>query len=334
MDLRTRYLGFELANPLLCGAGPLTDDLDAVRRLEDAGAAALVLRSLFEEQIESAAGAPRPAPLEPGEASPPAFDEYALGPDEYLEYLRRVKSAVSIPVVASLNGTSLGGWLSWARRIEEAGADALELNVYRVVTDLEVSAREVEDETVDLVAAVCDAVLLPVAVKLSPYYTAIAHLACRLERAGAAALVLFNRFYESDVDLERLEVRPSLRLSESEELLLRLRWLAILRGRLRGSLAATGGVHTAEDAIKAIACGADAVQLVSELLVRGAGRLAELRAEVADWLERHDVAALTDLVGCLSLERCADPEAYERAQYLRVMLAWEAGSRRDARAGR
>jgi dihydroorotate dehydrogenase (fumarate) len=327
MDLRTRYLGLELPNPFLCGSGPLADDLDQVRRLEDAGAAGVVLRSLFEEQIESAAGAPRARPLEPGEASAPGADEYALGPEEYLEHLRRVKAAVAIPVVASLNGTSLGGWLAWARRLEEAGADALELNLYRVVTDPAQGAREVEEATVEIVAAVCDAVLLPVAVKLSPYYTSLAHLAVRLEEAGADGLVLFNRFYEPDVDLERLEVRPKLRLSSPQELLLRLHWLAILRGRLRGSLAATGGVHGAEDALKAIACGADAVQVVSELLEHGPSRLVELRRDLAAWLERHDVDALADLVGCLSLERCPDPEAYERVQYLRVLLAWEGGAR-------
>lgn len=326
MELATRYLGFVLDSPLVVGASPLADDLDDVRRLEDAGAAAIVLRSLFEEQI-----APRPqrapvlrrglrvvapAPELPG---PPHFQ---LGPDEYLEHLREVKRAVAIPVFASLNGVTLGGWLHHAQLLEQAGADAVELNAYRVVTDPERTSRDVEETLVEMVAAVADALLVPVAVKLSPHYTALPHLARRLDRAGAAGLVLFNRFYQADIDLEALAAVPDLRLSSSDELLLRLRWIAVLRGPVEGSLAATGGVHGALDVLKAIACGADAVQIVSELLRRGPARLAEMRAEVVRWLEAHELDSLSELQGCLSLERCPDPTAYERAEYLHVLSSW------------
>jgi dihydroorotate dehydrogenase (fumarate) len=322
MDLRTRYLGFDLPHPLVVGASPLADDLDLVRRLEDAGAAAIVLRSLFEEQLAPGAGRGGLA-IEDGEVSfagalsyLPRADEYALGRDEYLEQLRRVKAAVGVPVVASLNGTTLGGWLAYARLLEDAGADALELNLYKMVTDPAVDPRAIEAEEVELVTAVCDAVLLPVAVKLSPDYTSIAHFARRLDDAGASGLVLFNRFYQSDVDLEALEVRPRLHLSSPRELLLRLRWLAALSGRVRAALAATGGVHSAEDVVKAVLCGADAVQVVSVLLRHGPERLASLRRGLAEWLERHECDALADLKGTLSLERCPDPAAFERAQYL------------------
>ena len=327
MDLSTRYLGLELPNPLICGASPLGWDLGLVRRLEDAGAAAIVLPSLFEEQIESrpAVASPHPgfgAQLEIAPDLLPASPHFAFGPEAYLEHLHRVKAAVGVPVVASLNGTTAGGWLAYARRLEQAGADALELNVYELVTDPEASSRGIEEETTEMVAAICDAVMVPVAVKLSPYYTALAHFARRLDRAGAAGLVLFNRFYQPDVDLERLEVWPDLHLSDSKELLLRLRWLAILRGRIEGSLAATGGVQRGEDVLKAVACGADAVQVVSALLRHGPQRLATMLDEITLWLERHDCDALSELQGALSLERCSDPAAFERAQYLRVLQSW------------
>jgi len=327
MDLTTRYLGLELPNPLVCGASPLGYDLGLVRRLEDAGAAAIVLPSLFEEQVERRAAG---ADAHPGfaaqlEISPDLLPQpqiFALGPDGYLEHVHRVKAAVAMPVIASLNGTTAGGWLAYARMLEQAGADALELNVYELVTDPDASARVVEEDTTEMVAAICDAVMVPVAVKLSPWYTSLVHFARGLERAGAAGLVLFNRFYQPDVDLERLEVWPDLHLSDSKELLLRLRWLAILRGRFAGSLGATGGVQRAEDVLKAVACGADAVQVVSVLLRHGPQRLATLLEEIARWLERHDCDALSELQNAVTLERVADPGAFERAQYLRVLQSW------------
>lgn len=322
MDLRTRYLGFDLEHPLVVGASPLADDLDQVRRLEDAGAAAIVLRSLFAEQLAPWRLAVRQE-IGPADDSfvdalsyLPAADAFAFDRDGYLDQLARIKGAVGIPVVASLNGATPGGWLAHARMLEQAGADALELNLYQLATDPEVDSRAIEEREVAMVSSVCDAVLLPVAIKLSPDYTSLAHFASRLDRAGAAGLVLFNRFYQSDIELETLEVRPRLHLSSPRELLLRLRWLAILRGSVRGSLAATGGVHSAEDVVKAVLCGADAVQVVSVLLRHGPERLASLRAELAQWLETHECDALADLVGGLSLERCPDPAAFERAQYL------------------
>jgi len=327
MDLRTRYLGFDLEHPLVVGASPLGDSLDVVRRLEDAGAAAIVLRSLFEEQVTPRELPVRQAIVEDDASLAEAFSflpraaDFALGRDEYLEQVARLKRAVGIPIVASLNGTTLGGWLAHARLLEQAGADALELNLYQLATDPAIDARGIEDHEVALVGAVCDAVLLPVAVKLSPEYTSLPHFAARLDAAGADGLVLFNRFFQADVDVETLEVRPHLHLSSPRELLLRLRWLAILRGAVRGSLAATGGVHSAEDVVKAVLCGADAVQVVSVLLRHGPERLASLRAEVAEWLERHECDALSDLAGSLSLERCPDPAAFERAQYLWTLQA-------------
>lgn len=322
MDLRTRYLGLELEHPLVVGASPLGDDLDVARRLEDAGAAAIVLRSLFEEQLTPRRlAATRQLSEDDGSLADalsylPAAGEFAFGRDEYLEQLRRLKAALRLPVIASLNGTTLGGWLAHARLLEQAGADAIELNLYQLATDPLYEARAVETREIELVNAVCGAVLVPVAVKLSPTYTALANFAQRLDAAGAAGLVLFNRFYQADIDLEALEVRPRLHLSSPRELLLRLRWLAILRGSVRGSLAATGGVHSAEDVIKAVLCGADAVQVVSVLLRHGPERLASLRREVALWLEQHECDALSDLAGAMSLERCPDPAAFERAQYL------------------
>jgi dihydroorotate dehydrogenase (fumarate) len=329
MDLRTRYLGLELAHPFVCGSSPLVDDLDAARRLEDDGAAAVVLRSLFEEQIEAQGKTDQGAVEAAGDRE--TIGAYADRPDAYLEHIRRLKEALSIPVVASLNGASLGGWLSYARRIEEAGADALELNVHRVVTDPSVTAFDVEDETVEIVTTVSDAVFVPVAVKISPYHTALAHFASRLEAAGAAALVIFNRFHEPDLELEELQVKPELRLSDSSELLLRLRWLAILRGRLRISLVATGGAHSVDDAVKALACGADAIQMVSELLQNGSGRLGDLRSDLERWLEEHEFEGLDDLVGCLSLDRSPAPESFGRAQYVRLLHGWRLGAGAEGR---
>jgi dihydroorotate dehydrogenase (fumarate) len=287
MDLSTTYLGFSLPHPFLPGASPLVDDLDMVRRLEDAGAAAIVMHSLFEEQItrEQLYTHGRLLATEESHAEAHSYlpepPDFALGPDEYLEQIRKIKAAVSIPVIASLNGTTDGGWLTYARLMEQAGADALELNVYALATDFDESSELLEKQVLHMLWSMKSAVHLPVAVKLSPFYTALAHFARRLDDLGADGLVLFNRFYQPDFDLETLEVTPALRLSDSSELLLRLRWLAILSGRVKSSLAVTGGVHTAEDAIKAVMAGAHVVQLVSALLKHGPERLRTMRQEVA-----------------------------------------------------
>lgn len=328
MDLRTTYLGMTLPHPLVVGASPLADDLDGVKRLEDAGAAAIVLRSLFEEQItreqlaehehldhhaESFAEATSYFP------SPNAF---ALGPFQYLEHLQRVKAAVDVPVLASLNGATPGGWIDYARLMEQAGADALELNLYRMATDPETTSAQVERQAIETVAAVKQAVGIPVAVKLSPFYTAFAHVARELDRSGADALVLFNRFYEPDIDPEDLAATRTLHLSDSSELRLRLHWMAILSGRLRASLAVTGGVHTALDVVKATMAGAHVTQMVSALLMRGPRHLGTVLSDLAAWLEEHEWSSLAQMRGNMSLLKVPDPDAYERANYMLMLQNW------------
>lgn len=325
MDLTTSYLGLSLPHPLMPGASPLVDDLDVVRRLEDAGAAAIVLHSLFEEQITGR----EPAALlglgprsHPGDRTAYAhFDPmgYALTPDRYVVQVQRIKEAVAVPVIASLNGTTLGGWLEFAQLLEEAGADALELNLYRLATDLDQRGDEIEAEAVEMVRSVKAVVEIPVAVKLSPFYTSIAHFARELDRAGADGLVLFNRLYQPDIDVEAMSVERSLAYSDSSELLLRLRWLAILSGRIRASLAVTGGVHTPADAVKAILAGAHAVQVVSALLEHGPGHLARLRRGLEIWMEEHGHETLEAIRGRLDLHRSPDSGAYERANYLHIL---------------
>jgi dihydroorotate dehydrogenase (fumarate) len=328
MDLSTTYLGMALPHPLMPGASPLVDDLDVVRRLEDAGAAAIVMHSLFEEQIVSEQMAAF-AHMETHAASYaealsyfPDTGVFALGPDEYLELIRRIKAAVTVPVIASLNGSSLGGWLDFATRMEQAGADALELNVYDLATDPEETADDVERRILEMLRLVRTRVRIPVAVKLSPFYSALAHFARQLDAAGADGLVIFNRFYQPDIDIEELEVARRLELSESSELLLRLRWLAILSGRVGASLAVTGGVHTAHDAVKAVMCGAHAVQMVSALLRHGPAHLAAVRAGMAEWLEAHEYESLRQMQGSMSLLRCPDPKAYERTNYVELLQSW------------
>jgi dihydroorotate dehydrogenase (fumarate) len=328
MDMRTTYLGLDLPHPFMPGASPLVDDLDTVRRLEDAGAAAIVMHSLFEEQIarEQIAAFLHSEPHGESFAEAlcyfPSPERFALGPEEYLEHVTRVKRAVSCPVIASLNGTSLGGWLQYARAIEQAGADALELNVYAIPTDVGRTAQQIEDTTVEMVREVKRCVGLPLAVKLSPFYTSLPQLASRLHLAGAGGLVLFNRFYQPDLDPETLEASRNLHLSTSLELPLRLRWLAILSGCLRTSLAVTGGIHTPMDAIKAVMAGAHAVQVVSALLRNGPGYLRHLRESCAAWMEEHEYDSLDALRGSMNLEACPDPAVYERANYMLVLQSW------------
>ena len=326
MDLSTTYLGLKLASPLIPGASPFTDDLDTARRLEDAGAPALVLPSLFEEQIENEQFREE-QDVEAAEGSFaealtyfPRREEYRIiGPGRYLENLRKIKQAMGIPVIASLNGVSDGGWVDYARQCQEAGADALELNVYFLAADPAETGASVEERIVRAARAVKAAVGIPVAVKLSPFVSALPHLAARLEEAGADGLVLFNRFYQPDLDPETLEVSPRLRLSDSSELLPRLRWIAILSGRMGLSLGATGGVHTAVDAVKALMVGAHGVQMVSALLQKGPSYLGKVRDELAAWLEAHGYASVHQIQGCLSLAKCPDPAAFERANYIKVL---------------
>lgn len=328
IDLSTTYLGFDLPHPLMPGASPMVDDLDLVRRLEDAGAAAIVMHSVFEEQIVNQQQADLFFTETPAESFPEALSyfpepvDYYLGPEEYLEQIRRLKEAVDLPVIASLNGTRLGAWLEYGEIIEQAGADALEMNVYQIATDLDIPAQTLEHRIVEIALRLKSKLSIPVAVKLSPHFTALAHLAKELESVGVDGLVLFNRFYQADIDIEELEVARTLHLSDPSELLLRLRWLAILSGRIGSSLAVTGGVHDVEGVVKAVMCGAHAVQLVSCLLRHGPEQLASLRSGLECWLEEHEYESLAQMQGSMGLERCPDPGAYERANYMGVLQSW------------
>jgi dihydroorotate dehydrogenase (fumarate) len=328
MDLTTTYLGLHLKSPLVVGASPIVDDLDLVRRVEDAGAAAIVMHSLFEEQIsgEKLATiyhmelyADRYA-----EAMSyfPRHSEYPLGPEQYLQQVQRIKQAVSIPVIGSLNGSTPGGWIEYAKLIEQAGADALELNTYDVATDPQETGAEVERRVTDVVEAVVKSASIPVAVKLSPFYSSFANFAYRLDEAGVEGLVLFNRFYQPDIDIENLEVKPTLQLSESSELLLRLRWTAILSRQISAGIAVSGGVHTPRDVIKSIMAGADATQLVSAILRHGPQHLAELEREVRQWMEENSYTSVRQMRGSMSLSSCPDPKAFERANYVRALHSY------------
>ena len=329
-DLSTTYLGFRLPHPFMVGASPLVDHLDTVRRLEDAGCAAIIMHSLFEEQI-TAAQSGRIHHLDPLDQQFatvlsyfPEPERYALGPDTYLEQLHRIKNAVTVPVVASLNGTSAETWLTFAHQMEQAGADALELNMYEVVTDPKQSGAEIEHGLTQVVRELKRALKIPVAMKLSPFFTAFGHVANELDRAGADGLVLFNRFYQPDFDVHTLTVTPHIELSSSSELSLRLRWLAILHGRVRPSLAVCGGVAHPNDGIKALLAGAHAVQMVSAILRHGPAYLAVMRDGLARWMESHGFAKLDEVRGRLSLSNSPDPSAFERANYIRTLSSWNA----------
>jgi dihydroorotate dehydrogenase (fumarate) len=340
MDLSTTYLGLHLPHPLMPGSSPLADDLDTVRRLEDAGAAAIVMRSLFEEQIVGDELATYDAHEVPSESYAEALSYlpepsiFSLGTHEYLEQIQRIKETVAIPVIASLNGTTPDNWIEYARLIAQAGADALELNVYDLPTDPRESGEDVERRVLDVVTTLREAVALPLAVKLSPFYSSLANLARKLELARADGLVIFNRFYQPDIDVESLEIVPRARLSNPTELLLRLRWLSILSGQIGMSLAVTGGVHNAVDAVKAVMAGAHAVQMVSVLLRRGPAALSRMRAELSRWLEEHGYVSLRQMQGSMSAGRGASPAALERVQYMRVLHSWrpedDAPARRDS----
>lgn len=328
MDLTTTYLGFRLPHPIVPGASPLADEMDGIRRLEDAGAPMIVLRSLFEEQIihdqlaaQNGIDAHEDAFAE-ALSYLPSPEGFRFGPGSYVEHVRRVKGAVSVPVVASLNGTTPGGWAEYAGLLEEAGADALELNLFLVPTDPEENSETIETRLIELVRAVRSHVKIPLAVKLSHFYTSLAHFARRLESEGVDGIVVFNRFYEPDIDVRDQEVVRTLTLSSSTELLPRLHALAIVSGRTRLSLAVTGGVHTGLDALKAVMCGAECVQLVSALLKKGTGQLAVVRDELIRALEENEYDSLDQVRGSMSLTRCPDPKAYQRVNYMHILQNW------------
>jgi dihydroorotate dehydrogenase (fumarate) len=341
-DLSTSYLGLPLRNPIVASASPLTGSLDTLRALQNEGVAAVVLPSLFEEQIEHEEIDIHEL-LEHqthsfGEALTwfPELEDYNTGPTRYLEHLAHAKAALDVPVIASLNGVSAGGWLRYARLCEEAGADALELNVYAVETDLAHSAADVEERTLALVGQVRAAVSIPIAVKVGPFYSAFAHMAVRLADAGADGLVLFNRFLQPDIDLETLEVAPWLPLSTPVELRLPLRWIAILRGRVDVDLAGTTGVHDWRGALKLLLAGADVVMVASALLARGPGVVGELLEGVEAWMAEGEYASVAQLKGSLSQASCPDPAAFERGNYMRALVSYapRPGERSEVRGDR
>ena len=329
MDLSTKYLGIDLPHPLMPGASPLAYDLDTVKRLEDAGAAAIVMPSLFEEQLLLEQLATHTSMTAHNESSAEALsyfpdnEDFKLGPDEYLDKVRAIKSQTSLPVIASLNGMREGKWLAYAKLIEEAGADALELNVYYVAMDAAETSDILESRAIEMVKQVKASTKLPLAVKLSPFYTSMVHMADRLVNAGADALVIFNRFYQPDINVEELDV-TRVNLSSDSELLLRLRWLAILSCKVKASLAVTGGVHTEIDVVKSVMAGADAVQMVSALLENGPEHLMAVRENLEQWLVEHEYDSLDQARGSMNLENCPNPTAYERANYIQVLQSWTA----------
>lgn len=329
MDLSTSYLGLALKNPFVPSSSPLSKRLDSARQLEDAGASAIVMFSLFEEEIEAderlALQVAHYQDIGHTEASSylPLHQDYPGRRDEYLEQLRRLKDALDIPVIASLNGTTRGGWVRHARAIQDAGADALEMNVYYLAADLSEPPAAVEQRVVDILDETVRHVSLPVGVKLSPHYSALGHLVQRLATAGAAGVALFNRYYQPDLDLDRLEVSQVLHLSSSNDALLAMRWIGILYGRVNLSLAATGGVHTADDALKMLLCGADVTYLCSTLLINGADQLQKIRSGVSTWMAKHNYESLRELKGSLSQQHSTDPAAFERGNYMDMLSRYE-----------
>jgi dihydroorotate dehydrogenase (fumarate) len=325
MDLTTKYLGLTLRNPVVASASPLTEDLGNIRKIEEAGAGAVVLHSLFEEQIRLESetldqNISRSEELYSESITFfPDLENYKLGPEAYLEHVAKAKAAVSIPVIASLNGVSSGGWLDYAKKIQQAGADALELNIYSIPTDPNVTAAQVEDRYVQLVKDVRATVSIPVAVKLGPYFSAMANVAKRFEAAGANGLVLFNRFYQPDFDLEALEVVPSLQLSTSYELLLRLHWVAVMYGKVNVDFAVTGGVHTSYDVLKAMMAGAKVAMMTSALLKRGIGHMKMVVADVSAWMQEHEYESIQQMQGSMSQKSVADPNSFLRGNYMKVL---------------
>ncbi len=330
MDLTTSYLGMELKNPLVVSPSPQSEPIDNLKRMEEAGASAIVLHSLFEEQLTFLSQELN-ANLQQGEQSFaealtyfPDLEDYKMGPEGYLGHIQRAKAAVSIPVIASLNGVSSGGWVKYAKEMQDAGADAIELNVYYLPTNPDMTGAQVEDMYVDLVGAVKANVTVPVAVKIGPYFSSVANMAKRLSDAGADALVMFNRFYQPDFDLANLEVKTDLNLSTSNELRLRLRWVAILHGKIAADMAVTGGVHTPADVVKCMMAGAKVAMSTSALLKHGIGHLSLLRDGLVKWMEENEYVSVKQMQGALSQQKCAEPAAYERANYMKILTNYVA----------
>ena len=328
-DLTTSYLGLPLCNPLVASASPLSKKLDTVKRLEEAGAAAIVVYSLFEEEITHES-LELDHYLEFGTHTYaeslsyfPDFATYQIGPERYLEHLHLLKESVSIPIIGSLNGVTAGGWVEYASKIQQAGADALELNIYYLPTSPEQTGAELEAAYLNLIRDVKAQVQIPVAVKLSPFLTSIPHMAREICGAGAAGLVLFNRFYQPDFDIERLEVVPRVELSTSHDLRLPLRWIAILFGRIPGDLALTSGVHTAEDALKAVMAGANVAMMASSLLANGPAHLTQVLEDMRAWMDEHEYNSISQMRGSMSQLGVADPAAFERANYVKALSTFD-----------
>lgn len=333
MNLETTYLGLKLKNPLVPSASPLSTEVDRVKELEDAGASAIVMYSLFEEQIQQENKALDHFLSSTGESYAEALSYFPqpqeyhnLHAEDYLDQIHKLKTSVDIPVIASLNGISRGGWMSFARQMEQAGADALELNIYYIAADPGLTSDVVENMYLDDISTVKQAVDIPVSVKLSPYFSAFANMAVKMEDAGADGLVLFNRFYQPDIDLETLDVQPSLQLSSPFEKRLPLRWIGMLRPHLKGSLAATTGIHDASDALKMILAGADAVMMASVLLFKGPGALKEMLEKMIQWMEEKEYASVEEMKGAMSSASVADPGSFERANYIKVLQSFKLDS--------
>lgn len=329
MDVSTTYLGLKLKNPLVPSASPLSRKIDNIRRMEDMGAAAVVMHSLFEEQIQFEA-AELSHFLDHGTESFaealsyfPEVNDYVIGPDEYLENIHKAKEAVSLPIIGSLNGVSKGGWIDYAAKIQQAGADALELNIYYVPTNTRMSGEEVEQVYLDILAQVKEHVTIPVAMKLSPYFSSPAGFCKRLDDAGADGLVLFNRFYQPDIDLEKLEIVPNLVFSSPFEMRLPLRWIAILHGNVNASLAATTGIYTGQDAIKMLMAGADVTMLCSALLTHGIERIGAILTQMKTWMEENEYESVSLMKGSMSQRSCPEPAAFERANYMKALQSYK-----------
>jgi len=328
MDLTTRYMGLNLRTPLVPSASPLSDDLDNIKRMEDCGASAVVLHSLFEEQVRGEQDAIQHHLAYGTDSFPesltyfPEPAEFITGPEEYLSKIRKAKDAVKVPIIASLNGSAIEGWVEYAQKIQQAGADALELNLYSIPADMDKTSAEIEQGYIDVVTAVKAVVHIPLAVKLSPFFSNMANMAKRLDQAGVNALVLFNRFYQPDINLEELEIQANIHLSTPQDMRLPLRWLAILYGRIKADLAATSGIHSAGDVLKMLMVGADVTMLCSVLFSRGLGIIREIESEMANWLSEHDYQSVRQLQGSMSQKYCADPAAFERAHYMRAILSY------------
>lgn len=329
MDLSTKYMGLNLRTPLVVSASPLSENLDNIRKMEDAGASGVVIYSLFEEQITSDR-------LELHHHLTYGTDSYAealtyfpepsefhLGPEGYLNHIRKAKEAVKMPVIASLNGTSAGGWTNYAKEMQQAGADALELNIYYIPTDVDLTGAQVEQTYLDILSMVRDVVTIPVAIKLSPFFSSLANVARRLDQGGADGLVFFNRFYQPDINLEHLEVRPNIILSTPQALRLPMRWIAILHGRIKASLAATSGIHTAQDVLKIMMVGADAAMLCSVLYRHGIDHIKTMEREIETWMSEHEYNSIRQMQGSMSQENCSDPSEFERAQYVKALHSFK-----------